>query len=306
MSPLSNAAGKYKIPILFVLFLRVFIMPPLNYGQDYFPLQVGNRWVYDLSGWQGYSSWEIIDTTRINNKVFYCFYKHDTYIDWPIFTYYRTDSLNQIWIRGGLNDEHIVYKLNVVVGTSWYKYFDDLTYISTLVDTNAVIYTPAGLFRNCYEYNTTIEEIFTDFKDWLAPNVGLVRRESEGIGYLLRGAWVNGILYGDTTTTCIENFDEKPVIDACQLFQNFPNPFNMSTIISYSIAETKFSHTKLTIYEITGREVKTFLNQIQEAGEYSVIWDGTDNYGKEVGSGIFIYKLTFGYYQLIKKLIFTK
>ncbi|GEM_PF-2928547 len=292
--------------VSFIIIFFFMIDTAKGNGQDYFPLQVDNRWVFYLSGWPGYSSREIDDTIRINEKVYYRFCTHETGLNWPFYTYYRLDSLDQVWIKGGPDGEHIVYKLAVPAGTDWYKHFDDLTYHLTLIDTSSVVSTPAGLFVNCYEYQTTIEEIFTDFMEWLAPNVGLVKRESEGIGYILKGAWVNGILYGDTTTTGVEKCVNKSFPQACTLFQNYPNPFNIYTKISYSLAEKNYSHTKLTIYDITGKEVKTIINQIQGAGIYSVIWDGTDNFGREVSSGIFIYELNFKKYRITKKLILTK
>ncbi len=292
----------YFNQVFFILLFFLMIDTTKGNGQDYFPLQVGNRWVFDLLGWPGYSSQEIEDTTRINEKVYYRFCTHETGLNWPFYTYYRSDSLGQVWIKGGPDGEHIVYKLAVPAGTDWYKHFDDLTYHLTLIDTSSVVSTPAGLFMNCYEYQTTIEEIFTDFIDWLAPNVGLVRRESEGIGYILKGAWVNGILYGDTTTTGVEKCVNKSFPQACMLFQNYPNPFNSSTIIKYDLPES--DQVSLKIYNIEGKLVTELVNKIQLAGVYQVIWDGKDNHQETVTSGIYFCQFkTRQYWQTVRLIL---
>ena len=70
---------------------------------------------------------------------------------------------------------------------------------------------------------------------------------------------------------------------------NYPNPFNPITKINYEIS--KSSSVKLTIYNILGQEIKILINQILQPDEYQVKWDGTDNNGIKVSSGIYIYQL---------------
>ncbi len=76
------------------------------------------------------------------------------------------------------------------------------------------------------------------------------------------------------------------------LSQNYPNPFNPTTNIKYSIPEN--SVVTLTIYNMLGQQVKTLINAQQDAGFYTISWDGTNGYGSKVSSGIYIYRLQAG------------
>ena len=300
---IPNILTIYK-SLLFFLF--IFCGAKVCFGQDYFPLKIGNQWIYGFSGLTGYSKIEIVDTMRIGQYLYYQTFEQQSDLDWPVYAYYRKDSLNQVLVYDNSEGEYITYKLNATVGTSWYKYSENFTYRTTLVDTCDIITTPAGIFQHCYQFNTLIEELYTDFKEWLAPDIGVILRENEGMGYVLRGAWVNDILYGDTTITQVKNLNHITALQVFKLFQNYPNPFNMSTQISYLLAEANYSPTNLKIYDINGREVKTLVNKIQNAGEYSIKWDGRDNFGRCVSTGIYIYELTVDNYHETRKLVLTK
>jgi hypothetical protein len=78
------------------------------------------------------------------------------------------------------------------------------------------------------------------------------------------------------------------------LRQNYPNPFNPSTTIAYQIPVGTYNYTTLRIYDTMGRLIKTLVDERQEAGHYSVIWNGHDDDGKEVSSGIYFYRLEVG------------
>lgn len=73
------------------------------------------------------------------------------------------------------------------------------------------------------------------------------------------------------------------------LFQNFPNPFNSATTIRYELLEA--SYVSLVIYDFLDREVRTLLDNREDAGFKSVIWDGKDNDGNIASAGIYIYML---------------
>jgi len=88
------------------------------------------------------------------------------------------------------------------------------------------------------------------------------------------------------------------------LHQNYPNPFNPVTTLRYDIPEN--SHVTITIYDMLGREVNTLINQTQDAGYRSVIWEATNNYGKTVSAGIYIYQIQAGEYISTKKMVLLK
>ena len=71
---------------------------------------------------------------------------------------------------------------------------------------------------------------------------------------------------------------------------NYPNPFNPSTIISFSIPSE--SNINLSIYNIKGQKIKLLANESFESGNHSIIWYGDDEFGKSVSSGVYLYKLS--------------
>lgn len=87
--------------------------------------------------------------------------------------------------------------------------------------------------------------------------------------------------------------------DKYHLEQNFPNPFNPSTTILYSIEQLGF--VQLTIYDEMGRLVCTLIHKNQSAGEHSIVWDGKDGIGNRVSSGAYFYSLKVGENTLISK-----
>ncbi|MCX6174132.1 MAG: T9SS type A sorting domain-containing protein [Ignavibacteriales bacterium] len=89
-----------------------------------------------------------------------------------------------------------------------------------------------------------------------------------------------------------------------QLNQNFPNPFNSSTIIKYSLKQT--SNVKLKIFDMLGREVKTIVDQTENEGNHFVFWDGRNNSGSLITSGVYIYTLITNEKKQAKKLILMK
>ena len=73
------------------------------------------------------------------------------------------------------------------------------------------------------------------------------------------------------------------------LYQNYPNPFNPTTVILFSLAETGFAD--LSIYNVLGQKVRTLLSGNLSEGDHSKAWDGRDDAGNNVGTGVFIYRL---------------
>ena len=89
-----------------------------------------------------------------------------------------------------------------------------------------------------------------------------------------------------------------------QLDQNVPNPFNPTTVIKYGIASDH--QVSLTIYDVTGRKVKTLVNERQRADVYRVTWDGSNDAGQRVASGVYFYKLVAGKFTQTKKMVLLK
>ncbi len=94
--------------------------------------------------------------------------------------------------------------------------------------------------------------------------------------------------------------------DRYELTQNYPNPFNATTQIKYALANDQEQLTKLVIFDQLGRCTKTLVNRKQPAGFYSIIWDGTDDAGTPVASGVYYCRLPSGSFVSSKKLTVLK
>ena len=104
--------------------------------------------------------------------------------------------------------------------------------------------------------------------------------------------------------TDVEGKEEVKVPASFSLGQNHPNPFNSETIIEYSLP--KASQVKIAIYNILGQKVRTLLDQRQSAGYKRVIWDGKNEKGKVVSSGIYFYRMETEEFVRSKKMLFLK
>jgi len=88
------------------------------------------------------------------------------------------------------------------------------------------------------------------------------------------------------------------------LDQNHPNPFNPMTTIRYSLGEP--SEVRLIVYNVLGQQVRVLTNAFQNAGQYEVMWDGHDALGRDVSSGLYLYRLQAGSNLVVRKMLFTK
>lgn len=107
----------------------------------------------------------------------------------------------------------------------------------------------------------------------------------------------------DITTTVDEQWNSL-IPDQNELFQNYPNPFNSSTIIFYQIKDA--APVNLEVYDILGNRIRSLVNEYKLAGYYSNYWDGKDNSGHQVPSGIYFYTLKTKNYNQTKKLVLLK
>jgi len=95
-----------------------------------------------------------------------------------------------------------------------------------------------------------------------------------------------------------------PIPDRFQLMQNYPNPFNPSTTIRYSVPVQ--GRMRLRIFDVIGREVASLVDEIQSAGTYVVEWQGSDNAGRQLASGVYFYRLDGVGHTVTKKMMLLK
>ncbi len=173
--------------------------------------------------------------------------------------------------------------------------------------------------------NTTLEidEISTESPFSVFPVDGLIDRLSlmdviisfnpDSIGYYERELLIESNDSDENTLTLTlsgyvyvlgVDDDNNQLPLSYVLHQNYPNPFNPITAIRYDLPEHSFVNIK--IYDLLGREVKTLINQTQETGYKTVIWDATNDHGKPVSAGVYLYQIQAGEFVQTRKIMLLK
>ncbi|MCB0306065.1 MAG: T9SS type A sorting domain-containing protein, partial [Calditrichaeota bacterium] len=97
---------------------------------------------------------------------------------------------------------------------------------------------------------------------------------------------------------------DEPVAEGFRLEQNYPNPFNPETVINYQLSVV--SDVVLAVYNLLGEKVATLVNARQGAGQYQVQWNGRDQLGRQVSSGVYLYRLEAGGLVQSRKMILMR
>jgi hypothetical protein len=312
--------------ILFIL--CIFNFSILIYAQDtngihYFPLKVGNRWVYRSyssvpPGTTNFLKISVLRDSIIDGKR--CFIFNQSL---PIPNQYVPPS-DKLYLDSS-NGNLFTYETGWC--TSPFIIVDSLS--SSLNDT----------FRQCPTHNLyDIRKCYeTGIKNFMGNNLPYKRFDKVNhtfhyiceyiynIGYsygysndlypnwyrtyTLLGCVIDGVLYGDTNIVGLKRISELTP-DKYKLLQNYPNPFNPATKIKFDIPPSKGvglpaagrgMTVQLVIYDILGREIATLVNEQLKPGTYEVEWDGS-NYP----SGVYFYKLITQNYSETKKMVLIK
>lgn len=124
-------------------------------------------------------------------------------------------------------------------------------------------------------------------QDWSGANMEL---ESGKFWTWTGWGYYHGISPGYAVTPAHPQAVDKTVPAGLGLGQNVPNPFNPTTTISYSVP--KAGEAKLVIYNQAGQVVRTLIDGTVTAGQHRVVWNGTDNSGRAVATGVYVYRLS--------------
>lgn len=109
---------------------------------------------------------------------------------------------------------------------------------------------------------------------------------------------------GDLGNVVAVEDDSKNVPFSFALRQNYPNPFNPETTIRYQLPQR--ANVKITIFNILGQKVKTLVDELKPAGAYQVVWNGTNDRGSSVSTGIYIYRMEAADFIKNQKMLFLK
>lgn len=149
---------------------------------------------------------------------------------------------------------------------------DNLTFIDSIFTQLDIVYTfieaSSGGYRASIDFRNSSNELFS---------VEHAEQRESYLWDLLQNQDTDGGIYSPEIT--------KPI-----LHNNYPNPFNPSTSIQFSVPET--SKIEISIYNIKGQKVKTVTDETYDKGNYTVVWKGVNNSGKSVSSGLYFFKLS--------------
>lgn len=99
----------------------------------------------------------------------------------------------------------------------------------------------------------------------------------------------------------VSNEDELIPVATTELLGNYPNPFNPETLISYSLKDA--TPVRLEIYNSKGQRIRVLVDETQASGWYRALWNGRDDHGKPVSSGIYMYRMSAGSYSASRKMV---
>ena len=138
-----------------------------------------------------------------------------------------------------------------------------------------------------------------------------VKDNANGIGDLLLCNLTDDAVYAEvnygnfsTINNGIRRIGSDEIPKTFALEQNYPNPFNNQTEIVYQLAEAVY--VNLVIYNTLGHKIRTLVFENQDAGIYTVNWDGKDEQGNEISSGVYIYRLETSKFNDVKKMMLVK
>ena len=209
--------------------------------------------------------------------------------NYGIHSRYETHMINPHLSELPLPDSSSIYWSFVI--DSVFRYIDEIyPYVSEIIaaDDLAAAQDP--------NYNSTYYNILWEELDSLT--ISVIHGAIVDLASIWQTAWINA---GSPTLS----FNNEQSISNVYLFdQNYPNPFNPITKLQYELPENSF--VNITVYDLLGKKVKTLVNTTQDAGYKSVIWNATNDYGKPVSAGVYLYQIQAGEFVQTKKMVLLK
>ena len=245
-------------------------------------------WEGDLSGWTITGDWAITDSSFIGD-------------------YSVTDSPDEFYEDGSTVTLTTANPINMdsvstdVCFTFWHKYYVEHDYDNCFVE---------------YSFNgsdwTELAQFSGTSDDWVQEFLFVPEFVDHYVYLRFRitaddvlndpGWWIDDIKIIASTGAWV---DPIPVYKS-ELHGNYPNPFNPTTTISFELNTENTENTELIIYNVKGQKVRTLVNETLSSGFYTRVWDGKNDTGRSVTSGIYFYKLENSGYSNTKKMILLK
>jgi hypothetical protein len=160
----------------------------------------------------------------------------------------------------------------------------------------ALLLPPVGVDEVVVDEDYTVRQLQTAYNYFFVVNDGSYGVHNTKYAVNLLGYSI-GLITGVP-------WNPEGVPLAYALEQNYPNPFNPVTNISFSLP--KQENVRLDVFDILGKRVATLVNEERAPGAYEVLWNGTNDNGSSVASGVYLYKIQAGTFVLTKKMVFLK
>ena len=276
----------------------------------YYPLAVGNKWVYYylFVDWNstGYQDIFVRDVQSLevkpNGKEYFKIREKYVQMGFESIVYERVDTLEGKVYRYNEycpNSEELIEDLVIDVGDSTYAarfgYCIEHPPTELLSEQYFNNWGIEGNRRN-YRY---VELVTADY--FLSTDIGLdyfgLDDDNGWKDFALKGMLKNGIVYGDTTLTDVA--DENILPKEFSLSQNYPNPFNTTTKIRWQSPSAGYQ--TLRVYDVLGNEVITLVDEYRNAGIYDIDFEAS-----KLSSGVYFYQLKAGDFISTKKMILIK
>ena len=276
---------KQIIILSLVLFTRLV-------AQDYFPLEVGNTWIYHVNSYfPDTMTYHVSDSLNIDHVKYFLYGISEYSFKDTI----RKDAVGNIWKKvNGVDYLWFDFTKDSGAVYTFPDHNPSYYYNVKIVDKNFTLQTNSGNYSHCIKLFFDIpqfvdEEVFYSF----APEMGIIEMYGgDGPQLLLDSASIIG-----SPTGII--YEQQPSSNLFELRQNYPNPFNPTTTISYSLYRA--CYVTLKIYDVTGREIKTLVNEEKSRAIYYL-----DLNGNNLPSGIYFYQLRTNEFIQTKKMVLLK
>ena len=312
---LEPTERKMKSEATWALLILVLSNPMIAAAQqDYFPLQIGNRWEMvwsdpcppDTITRTAPDSfiYEITDTTRIAGELFYV-RSYDFPASMPGSQYLRINDHGEVitFATGFTDYEYVRYKLDGVEGEAWAlpdSVFPGHHIVIELESRKDTVITAAGTFTNCLRFFADdVGGIDDEVTDWFAPGVGPVF-----VCLMTPHALVKARINGINIPTSVEAYARPPVPARFVLYPNHPNPFAASTNILYELSTD--GRVEIKIFDLLGRTVRSLRSGFAHSGKHTAQWDGKNDAGRTVGSGCYFVSVRFQEKSEQRRVVFVR
>jgi len=171
----------------------------------------------------------------------------------------------------GMNNVFLTWDAPAPRDLDFYNVYRDMAIIGT---TSSTFYLDSGLPAGTYSYY--VKAVYD-------------------------GGWESGF---SNEEIAVVDADDLPLPVVTELNGNYPNPFNPDTRIKFSIHEA--CNVRIDIFNSKGQKVRTLINEYMSANLYNVVWNGKDDNGKQVSSGLYLYKLKTNEKVISKKMLLLK